>query len=54
MLGKIRQREKGATKNELLRWHHCHEFQQTPEGQEIVKDRKAWYAAVYGISKSQT
>ena len=22
--------------------------------QEIVKDREAWYAAVHGVSKSQT
>ena len=22
--------------------------------QEIVKDRKAWHAAVYGVAKSQT
>ena len=22
--------------------------------QEIVKDREAWYAAVYGVSKSRT
>ena len=32
-----------------MRWHHQldgHEFAQTPE---IVKDRKAWSAAVHGV-----
>ena len=36
----------------MVGWYHRlngHEFEQ-----EIVKDRKAWYAAVHGVTKSQT
>ena len=47
------QEEKWATEDEMIRWHHwlngC-EFKQTPgDG----KDREAWPAAVYGVTKSQ-
>ena len=51
MLGKI---EKGATEDEMVGWHHLlngHEFEQILE---VVKDRKFWRAAVYGVAKSQT
>ena len=40
------------TEDETVGWYHRlngHEFEQ-----EIVKDRKAWYAAVHGVTKSQT
>ena len=47
------QEEKAVTEDEMIRWHHwlngC-EFKQTPgDG----KDREAWPAAVYGVTKSQ-
>jgi len=53
MLGKTGQEEKGATKDEMVGWHHClngHEFGQTPrdsEGQRswaccIPQGRKSW------------
>ena len=38
------------TEDETLGWHHRlngHEF-------EMVMDREVWYAAVHGVSKSQT
>ena len=49
-----RQEEKGTTEHELAGWHHRlngHEFEKL---QEMVKDREAWRAAVFGVTKSQT
>ena len=43
------QKEKGATEDEMIGWHHWldgHEFEQL---QEIVKEREAWHAAVHGV-----
>ena len=40
------------TEDEMVGWYHRlngHEFEQ-----EIVKDRKAWHAAVHGVTRSQT
>ena len=48
------QKEKGATEDEMVGWHHQlnrPEFEQTPR--EIVKNREAWHAAVHGVAKSQ-
>ena len=42
------------TEDEMVSWHHQlngHEFEQTPG---IVKDREAWHAAVYGVTKNRT
>ena len=49
-----RQEEKGMKEDEMVGWHHWldgHEFEQAPE---LVMDREAWRAAVYGVSKSWT
>ena len=38
----------------MVGWHHRrdgHEFEQAPG---VVMDRKAWCAAVYGVTKSWT
>ena len=48
------QQEKGTTEEEMAGWHHQlngHEFGSTPG---LVMDRKAWRAAIHGVSKSQT
>ena len=48
------QEEKGMTEDETVGWHHWldgHEFEQALG---MVKDREAWHAAVYGVTKSQT
>ena len=47
------QEEKGATKDEMVGWHH------RLNGHEsklwvIMKNRKAWRAAVHGVTNSQT
>ena len=46
--------EKRATEDEMAGWHHRldgHELEQTPE---LLIDRKAWRAAVHGVTNSQT
>ena len=38
----------------MVGWHHRldgHEFEQV---QELVMDREVWWAAVHGVTKSQT
>ena len=47
------QEEKGATEDDMVGWHqkpNGHEFEQTLGDGE----REAWYAAVHGVTKSQT
>ena len=46
--------EKGATEDEMIRWHHRlngHEFEQTPGDSE---GREAWHATVHGVTKNLT
>ena len=48
------QREKGATEDEMVGWHHQlngHEFEQALGDGE---DREAWRAAVHGVTKRWT
>ena len=48
------QEEKRATEDKMVGWHHWlngHEFEQAP-GDRIVKDGKAWCAAVHEVAKS--
>ena len=49
-----RQEEKGMTENEMVGWHHWLDEQSLSKLQEMVKHRKAWCAAVHGVTKSWT
>ena len=49
-----RQEEKGATEDEMVRWHHHNSTNMSSSKLcEIVEDREAWCAAVRGVTKSQ-
>ena len=48
------QEEKGITEDELVGWHHCLDRHECFKLRELVVDRKAWHAAFYGVTMSQT
>ena len=48
-----RQEKKGMTEDEMVGWHHVMDMNLSRLW-ELVMDREAWHAAVYGITKSQT
>ena len=51
-----RQEEKGMTEDEMVGWHHRLNGQGFEQalGNGERQGKKAWHAAVHGISKSQT
>ena len=48
------QEEKGTTEDEMAGWHHRLDDVSLGKLRGLVMDRKAWRAAVHGVTKSQT
>ena len=49
-----RQEENAMTEDEMVEWHNWLNGHSLSKLQELVMDREAWHAAVYGVEKSQT
>ena len=49
-----RREEKGTTEDEMVGWHHQLNEHELSKLWEMVKDRKAWHAAVHEVAKSWT
>ena len=49
-----RQEEKGTTEDEMVGWCHWLNGPDLGKLRELVTDREAWHAAVYGVTKSWT
>ena len=45
-----RQKEKGMTEDEMVGWHHWLDGHELSKVWELVMDREAWRAAVYGVT----
>ena len=54
MLGKIEDKRRRERDDGIVAWHHWINGQSLSKLWEIAKDRKAWHAAVHGITRSQT
>ena len=54
MLGKIEGWRRRVTDDEMVGWHHWFNGHEFTKFWEMVKDREAWHAALYGVAKSWT
>ena len=48
------QEEKGMTEDEMAGWHHRLDGHELGQLRELVMDREAWHAVIYGVAKSRT
>ena len=48
------QEEKGTTEDEMVGWHHRHDGHEFSRLWKLVKDKKAWHAAIHGVAKNWT
>ena len=48
------QEEKGTTEDEMAGWYHGFDGRESEELRELVMDREAWRAVIYGVAKSRT
>ena len=50
--GEAKRAKKRATEDEMVEWHHRCNGHELGQLQEMVRDRKAWHAAVHWVTKS--
>ena len=54
MWGKVEGRRRGLLEDEMAGWHHRLDGHELGQLRELVMDREAWHAVIYGVAKSQT
>ena len=42
------------TEDEMAGWHHRLDGHELGQLRELVMDREAWHAVIYGVAKSRT
>ena len=53
-LGKTDDKEKWATEDEMVGWHHNSMDMSLSKLREMMKDREAWCAAIHRVTKKRT
>ena len=49
-----KQKEKGTSEDEMVGWHHRFNGDELGQTPEDCAGQEAWFAAVHGVTKSQT